>query len=148
MFSFNIISFAELNNIWLIFWNVTSNADGVLVYVSINVCSPHQNIWSAFFFRVGVGRRFTLTYINCRNMDIILSIFCIVKFDSYWKLLYYNRDYVREYDIRVLYTGPPVWSSCQSSWLQIGDELCFLWGTNWIYVCYIEESRPPLWSSG
>jgi hypothetical protein len=21
---------------------------------------------------------------------------------------------------------------------------CFLWGTNWIYVCYVEESRPPL----
>jgi hypothetical protein len=26
--------------------------------------------------------------------------------------------------------------------------LCFLWGTNWIYICYIEESRQPLWSSG
>jgi hypothetical protein len=26
--------------------------------------------------------------------------------------------------------------------------LCFLWGTNCIYICYIEESRPPLWSSG
>jgi hypothetical protein len=27
---------------------------------------------------------------------------------------------------------------------------CFLWGTNWIYVrvCYVEESRPPLCSSG
>jgi hypothetical protein len=25
---------------------------------------------------------------------------------------------------------------------------CFLWGTNWIYICYEEESRPPLWSSG
>jgi hypothetical protein len=22
---------------------------------------------------------------------------------------------------------------------------CFLWGTNWIYICYVEESRPPLW---
>jgi hypothetical protein len=36
----------------------------------------------------------------------------------------------------------------QSSWLHNGDELCFLWGTNWIYICYVEESRPPLWSSG
>jgi hypothetical protein len=27
-------------------------------------------------------------------------------------------------------------------------EMCFLWGTNWIYICYVEESRPPLWSSG
>jgi hypothetical protein len=26
--------------------------------------------------------------------------------------------------------------------------LCFLWGTNWIYICYVEESRQPLWSSG
>jgi hypothetical protein len=24
----------------------------------------------------------------------------------------------------------------------------FLWGANWIYICYLEESRPPLWSSG
>jgi hypothetical protein len=43
--------------------------------------------------------------------------------------------------------GPPVWSSGQSSWLQKEDVLCFLRGTNWIYLCYIEESRPPLWSS-
>jgi hypothetical protein len=26
--------------------------------------------------------------------------------------------------------------------------LSFRWGTNWIYICYVEESRPPLWSSG
>jgi hypothetical protein len=26
--------------------------------------------------------------------------------------------------------------------------LCFLWGTDWIYICYVEEGRPPLWSSG
>jgi hypothetical protein len=46
--------------------------------------------------------------------------------------------------------GPPLWSSGQSSWLQNGDirVLCSLWGTNWIYICYVEESRPPLWSSG
>jgi hypothetical protein len=25
---------------------------------------------------------------------------------------------------------------------------CFLWGTNWIYICCVEESRPSLWSSG
>jgi hypothetical protein len=25
---------------------------------------------------------------------------------------------------------------------------CFLQGTNWIYICYVEESRPPLWASG
>jgi hypothetical protein len=43
---------------------------------------------------------------------------------------------------------PPLWYSGQSSWLHNGDVLCFLWGTNWIYICYVEESRPPLWSSG
>jgi hypothetical protein len=36
----------------------------------------------------------------------------------------------------------------QSSWLQNRDVLCFLWGTNRIYIWYVEESRPPLWSSG
>jgi hypothetical protein len=41
-----------------------------------------------------------------------------------------------------------LWSSGQSSWLHDGDELCFLWGTNWIDICYVEESRPSLWSSG
>jgi hypothetical protein len=43
-----------------------------------------------------------------------------------------------------------LWSSGQSSFLKIGDVLCLLWSTNWIYilVCYVEESRPPLWSSG
>jgi hypothetical protein len=29
---------------------------------------------------------------------------------------------------------PPLWSSGQSSWLHNGDVLCFLWGTNWIYM--------------
>jgi hypothetical protein len=23
-----------------------------------------------------------------------------------------------------------------------------MWGTNWIYICYVQERRPPLWSSG
>jgi hypothetical protein len=26
--------------------------------------------------------------------------------------------------------------------------LCFLWGKKCIFLCYVEESRPPLWSSG
>jgi hypothetical protein len=43
---------------------------------------------------------------------------------------------------------PPLWSSGQSSSLHDGDVSCFLWGTNSIYICYVEENRPPLWSSG
>jgi hypothetical protein len=27
-------------------------------------------------------------------------------------------------------------------------EMYFLWGTNWIYICYVEESRPHLLSCG
>jgi hypothetical protein len=46
-----------------------------------------------------------------------------------------------------IFNRPPLWSSGQSSWLHNGDVLCFLWGTNLIYICYVEESRPPLWSS-
>jgi hypothetical protein len=29
-----------------------------------------------------------------------------------------------------------------------GVVLCFLLGTNWIYICYVDDSRPTLWSSG
>jgi hypothetical protein len=38
----------------------------------------------------------------------------------------------------------------KSSWLVNRDVLRFLWGTSRIYeyICYVEESRPPLWSGG
>jgi hypothetical protein len=36
----------------------------------------------------------------------------------------------------------------QSSWLQNGDVLCFLWVTNWSFICFVEESRPTLYCSG
>jgi hypothetical protein len=42
---------------------------------------------------------------------------------------------------------PLLWSSDQCSWQHNGDIFCFLWGTTWIYVCYVEGSRPPLLSS-
>jgi hypothetical protein len=44
----------------------------------------------------------------------------------------------------------PLWPSGQSSWLQSGDVLCFLWGTsmNTIYICSVKESGPPVWPSG
>jgi hypothetical protein len=48
----------------------------------------------------------------------------------------------------VPHSRSPLWHSGQSSWLHNGDILCCLWGTNWIYICYVEERRPPLWSSG
>jgi hypothetical protein len=38
---------------------------------------------------------------------------------------------------------PPLWSSGQSSWLQNGDVL-FLVKYELNFICYVEESRPPL----
>jgi hypothetical protein len=55
---------------------------------------------------------------------------------------------VLRYKIIIFRAWPSLWSRGQSSWLLNGDVLCFLWGTNWIYICYVEESRPPLWSRG
>jgi hypothetical protein len=47
-----------------------------------------------------------------------------------------------------LLVWPLLWSSSQSFWLHNGDVLWFRWGTNWIYICYVEKSRPPLCSIG
>jgi hypothetical protein len=79
-----------------------------------------------------------------------------------------NINFPRAYSIK----RPPLWFSDQSSWLQNGDVLCFLWGMNWILaltsptsggrsvgivrsrtkatelVSYVGESRPSLWSRG
>jgi hypothetical protein len=52
------------------------------------------------------------------------------------------RNYLQNYEP---YWRPPVWSSGQRNWLQNGDELSFLWGTNLIYICYVEESRGTLY---
>jgi hypothetical protein len=43
----------------------------------------------------------------------------------------------------------PLWSDGQVRVLGCITEIyCFLWGTNWIYVCCVEASRPTLWCSG
>jgi hypothetical protein len=59
-----------------------------------------------------------------------------------------QRIYISKIIVFMYNIWPPLWSSGQSSWLHNRDVLCFLWGTNWIYICHVEESRPPLWSSG
>jgi hypothetical protein len=48
----------------------------------------------------------------------------------------------------ILLDLPTLWYSGKNSWLQNRDVLCFLCGTNWNYVGYVEESRPPLWAIG
>jgi hypothetical protein len=71
---------------------------------------------------------------------------CILQSHSPWK------SYTVLWNLTHTCVSVLIYESCnlvgQSSWLNKGDVLCFLWGTNWIYICYVEESRPPLWSSG
>jgi hypothetical protein len=45
-----------------------------------------------------------------------------------------NLCYVQE-------SRPSLWSSDQCSWLHNGDVLCFLLGSNWIYVMYKKADR-------
>jgi hypothetical protein len=51
------------------------------------------------------------------------------------------RSFLSQNSVLSVFLWPLPWSSGQSSWLQSGDLLCFLWGTNWIYIFYVEESR-------
>jgi hypothetical protein len=76
-----------------------------------------------------------------------------VSLSSYWFYIIrfiYNTDRIHslQASFPVMFYVAPLWPSGQSSWLQNGDVLCFLWSTNWIYICYVEESRLPLRSIG
>jgi hypothetical protein len=73
----------------------------------------------------------------------------VVRVPGYRTEIYCVSCEVRTEFIRICYVEerPPLWSSDHICWLQNGDVFCFLWGTNWIYVCYLEESRPHLWSN-
>jgi hypothetical protein len=81
---------------------------------------------------------------------VIMSEVCIYKLS----VSFIQAVFVRYLKIFIIFLTcygnlwPRLWSSGQSSWLQNGDALCFLWGTNWIYIFCVEESRPPPWSSG
>jgi hypothetical protein len=72
----------------------------------------------------------------------------VVRVPGYRTEMYWVFCEVRTDFIYVEESRPPLCSSGRSSWLQNGALLCFLWGTNWIYICYVKEGRPPMWSSG
>jgi hypothetical protein len=88
--------------------------------------------------------------------EVLLQAFLISRNEEKWVVsLGYLQFYSRVHILAVPLYSPAIWknrphvqSSGQSSWLHNGVVFCFLWGTNWIYICYVEESRPPLWSSG
>jgi hypothetical protein len=97
---------------------------------------PHLHMW-VWSLTLGVSNH-TSTYFT------ILHAIDVNERASLYKMcdLFYNAISIPIPD------WPPLSSSGQSSWLHNGDVLCFLWGTNWIYICCVEESGPPLWSSG
>jgi hypothetical protein len=113
-------------------------------------------VLSRFFFNLKFkGRK---RKHDCQHGSKILKLFWqIQRFETTRlqtvkpRLLFYTPPYSLKTDcrisVRIMVLRPPLWSSSQSSWLHNGDVLSFLWGTNWIYICYVEESRPPLWSS-
>jgi hypothetical protein len=79
---------------------------------------------------------------DMRRFQVRISIFC------FSKAILSLGIFRSRLSMLVRVARPSLWSSGQSSWLHKGDVLCFMWGTNWICICYVEESRPPLWSSG
>jgi hypothetical protein len=83
-------------------------------------------------------------HIKCNGLKGIVS-----PLSPYYLQFVYSPETLKTRRSRIkwvlsLKDGSYVWEGTRD----IGDVLCFLWGTNWIYICYVEESRPPLWSSG
>jgi hypothetical protein len=80
----------------------------------------------------------------------VVSTFQNNRWRIFGDLRFWTNEHLHFYLYRegVEESRPTLFSSGQSSWLRNGDVFCFLWDTNWIYVCYVEEGIPPLWSSG
>jgi hypothetical protein len=126
----------------------------ILTATSTNTCKQCMSEWSCpqggWFLcgRVWVGA--TLLSIRGRS-----ETRCYWRRDGLFRHEKYevaegltNVPWLRWQGIGGVWVRPPIWSSGQSSCLHNGEVLCLLWGTNWIYICYVEESRPPLFSSG
>jgi hypothetical protein len=64
---------------------------------------------------------------------------------SFIRQVLQSRLHLGKYRICGIVT-PPLWSSGQTSWLQIGDVLFPVRYELNVYS-YVEDSRPPLWSS-
>jgi hypothetical protein len=110
-------------------------------------------------------------YVN-RHISVFLKIWVVVGFGPWRSGFYRCRSNIRfikiicnwanfirvllfSLPIIILPTAPTVSGILNRLCLQWSEFLateqdvsCFLLGTNWIYICYVEESRPPLWSSG
>jgi hypothetical protein len=116
---------------------------GLCMYVS------NLQVRMSLWFFVARSSEHMNTYLT---IELCHCISTIIHTDNLGKYRYAVSSVIicrpSRWDLNEDFIWPPLWSSGQSSWLHNGDVLCFLWGTNWIYVCYVEESRPPLWFSG
>jgi hypothetical protein len=72
------------------------------------------------------------------NHDWTVQLFLVRKHWSWDAPNYQNRLFTYFLGVILPWTSP-LWSSGQSSWLHNGDVLCFLWGTNWICICYVKK---------
>jgi hypothetical protein len=98
-------------------------------------------------YHVSCEARTEFMYVILKKVNCLCGL--VVRVPGYRTEMYCVSSEVRtEFICCVEECRPRLWSS--GSWLQNGDILCFLWGTNWLYVCYVlvQESRPSLWSSG
>jgi hypothetical protein len=95
------------------------------------------NCWVKFrhFLTIFSLRWFsTEFYFLCKPKEVPLLLWPILETETYkFMIIILRRDGLCDLVVRVP---------------QSGDVLCFLWGTNWIYICYVEESRTPVWFSG
>jgi hypothetical protein len=100
------------------------------------------NIQSAVFHPISI--RFILFLSTCSSScERCLPFKCFCKnfacvshlFSVPYVLLPFELSLIR-LNIWLTIGWPPLWSSGQNSWLQNGNVLCFLWGSNWIYVLY------------
>jgi hypothetical protein len=134
--------------------NIVPLTRGRLQKSKFNIQCTHST-WGHRWICIEKSGLFVMSEILCSLLCFVLNFWILAVVKPFIRYCLYRRvwgflvDGYEQCNLRgykVLW--PPLWSSGQSSWLQNGDVLCFLWSTNWIYVCYIEESRLPLWSSG
>jgi hypothetical protein len=112
---------------------IATNGTWTLNWISLTDCSPLSPLW------LGEAEQWKGMWRVWRH-HLPLGNCCFT---------FVEEGYISDKLIKNLkYISISLWSSGQSSWLHNGDVLCFLWGTNCIYICYVEESRSPLWSSG
>jgi hypothetical protein len=104
-------------------------------------CSIFKHDLLRYFLRVQGLRG--LQQCSCSGQHICVTIIC-TRLENYVliQMLYSNVEST------YIYMTFAVWNDCLCGLMVRFPgyrTVCFLWGTNWSYICYVEESRPPVW---